>query len=415
MKKIIFVIFFLLLVICNKSLASTSLVGVALDNYNVSSSYFSEHTAADCGASEFGQYVQIYHDEQQSLTTITGSADPSSGILSTTRCDRTISSRDYTVYWNGPAICDPPHTFSTSDDTGLRCVNYIPYLEIWSGSNGCTHSADEIHRCYGACGAPNPHGSRVSNSESSLTFKLICQSIGMGMLLHIKAHSSVTVTNQVASGNNFLLNGYSPTVASETRSSGPGFCDYYSWAGYLEWVIPINIQCGESITLTPSIANGSVRAAIHSVRAIPRTCLDGQTMPCYAGPAGTQNIGVCRGGMKTCINGQWDTTCTGEVLPQAEICDGLDNNCNGTSDEGFECKAGDTRACYDGLSGTAGVGICRSGTQACNNCQWDATCQGQVLPQQERCDGKDDNCNNKVDEGCDPCLDESGKATAGKP
>lgn len=59
-------------------------------------------------------------------------------------------------------------------------------------------------------------------------------------------------------------------------------------------------------------------------------CTDGQTRPCYTGPSGTENVGACKDGTQTCTNGQWPTTCTGQVLPGTEnCCDNLDHNCNG--------------------------------------------------------------------------------------
>jgi RHS repeat-associated protein len=66
-------------------------------------------------------------------------------------------------------------------------------------------------------------------------------------------------------------------------------------------------------------------------------CTDGQTEPCaYTGSAGTENIGICRAGAKTCVDGQW-SACEGEVLPAAsEACDGADDNCNGETDEGCD-------------------------------------------------------------------------------
>ncbi|MBI5609471.1 MAG: hypothetical protein HY902_11385 [Deltaproteobacteria bacterium] len=62
------------------------------------------------------------------------------------------------------------------------------------------------------------------------------------------------------------------------------------------------------------------------------------TSPCYTGKDGTQGVGTCKGGNYACASGQIDKTkCIGEVTPAAnEACDGLDDNCNGQTDEG--CK-----------------------------------------------------------------------------
>src|SRR6185369_7947658 len=50
------------------------------------------------------------------------------------------------------------------------------------------------------------------------------------------------------------------------------------------------------------------------------------------------------------------------------------------------CDAGDTRACYDGPSGTDGTGLCKAGTQACSahRTGFDA-CLEQVLPAPDDC------------------------------
>ena len=65
----------------------------------------------------------------------------------------------------------------------------------------------------------------------------------------------------------------------------------------------------------------------------------GQKHPCYDGnPANTKDVGPCKGGVATCDEAGKLGACVDQVLPKAEACDGIDNNCNGSKDEG--CKAG---------------------------------------------------------------------------
>ncbi len=118
---------------------------------------------------------------------------------------------------------------------------------------------------------------------------------------------------------------------------------------------------------------------------------EGLTRSCYGGPSGTAGVGACTAGTETCAAGSWGT-CTGEVRPATEVCDNVDNNCNGSTDEAL------TRACYTGAAGTSGVGVCRPGTQTCSAGSWGSTCPGQVIPTTELCNALDDNCNGTVDD-----------------
>ena len=67
---------------------------------------------------------------------------------------------------------------------------------------------------------------------------------------------------------------------------------------------------------------------------------NGLARACYSGPAGTVGVGMCRSGTEVCVAGAW-SVCTGEVPPRGELCDGLDNNCNGVADESLTQRCGD--------------------------------------------------------------------------
>ncbi len=51
---------------------------------------------------------------------------------------------------------------------------------------------------------------------------------------------------------------------------------------------------------------------------------------------GLSGKGACEFGTKTCVDGAWGE-CIGAIGPTEEVCDGLDNNCDGTVDESNVC------------------------------------------------------------------------------
>ena len=121
---------------------------------------------------------------------------------------------------------------------------------------------------------------------------------------------------------------------------------------------------------------------------------------CGCLPSCGSNVGTCQPGLEECLNGV--LSCVGQVGPQTEICDGLDNNCNGIVDDvpPVACISGTNTGCTpNGSGGFNCQGICRPGTRTCGACN-------DVGPGPEiACNGLDDNCNGQVDEPAgQPCY-----------
>jgi len=197
-------------------------------------------------------------------------------------------------------------------------------------------------------------------------------------------------------------------------------------------------------------------------------CTDGESVPCYPGDEATVGVGRCRSGFRICRDGALgpcedsrtpiselcngtdddcdgttdegvlnacgrcgdldvescdlrDNDCDGQVdegvrndcggcgLEPDEFCDGLDNDCDGRIDEECQCLESVRESCYTGPAGTKGVASCRAGYWVCSEGRR-ASCIGQILPGQEQCNSVDDDCDGLVDEGQTNACGECGAA-----
>jgi hypothetical protein len=122
-------------------------------------------------------------------------------------------------------------------------------------------------------------------------------------------------------------------------------------------------------------------------------------------PRCTLYRGVCQDARKTCGGSAGWLDCQvsdyGTDYEETEtICaDDLDNDCDGPINEGCTCIVGQQQNCSGPESG-----ICLPGTQACDlvdgNPEWVDSCDGSQGPEPETCNALDDDCDSVTDEGC---------------
>jgi len=126
-------------------------------------------------------------------------------------------------------------------------------------------------------------------------------------------------------------------------------------------------------------------------------CTNGTTQPCFLGPPGTEGVGACVAGTQTCSGtefARWGA-CEGAVGPLPEICNGVDDDCDGEVDERY---ATGSNAC--GFCNPAE--ICDGSDNDCDGFVDEGVANrcGDCAPEPiEVCNGSDDDCDGIVDEG----------------
>ncbi|MFT3927729.1 MAG: MopE-related protein [Myxococcales bacterium] len=111
----------------------------------------------------------------------------------------------------------------------------------------------------------------------------------------------------------------------------------------------------------------------------------------YVPSATACGIGACSAnGTKSCVAGSEHDSCTpGTPAPSDATCNGLDDDCNGTSDEDYLLTA---TACGVGVCSASGTLSCTAGSEH-NSCT-----PGTPASSDATCNGLDDDCNGTSDE-----------------
>jgi hypothetical protein len=270
-----------------------------------------------------------------------------------------------------------------SCDTGLDGVCKAGKTQCQGGSSTCVQqvqSSNEVcdnkdNNCNGTIDEGNPGGGGACTDLGAIgECKKGMYTCTSGSVLCVAGSPQTETCDGLDNDCNGVVDNGNPGGDVTCVSGKPGICS----AG--------KTACtGGAIVCNADIQPGTVQ----------ETC-NGKDDDCNGtvddGAASGQNCdtglkGVCQAGKTNCQGGS--STCVQQVSASAEVCDGKDNNCNGTVDEGNPGGGGPCTA-------FAAVGECRKGTFVCSG--------GSLIcvagsPQAETCDGLDNNCDGVVDNG----------------
>ncbi len=238
--------------------------------------------------------------------------------------------------------------------------------------NDCDGTADDGDPGSGAtCSSTNP-GICTPGVEHCVAGAIQC-------VPDVTPGSQIEICDGLDNDCNGAVDNGDPGGGAACSSSAAGVCT------------PGTQHCvGGTVQCVPDIAPGSQPEACNGLDDdCDGTVDDGD--PGSGAACASTNPGVCGPGVEHCVAGA--LTCVSNIAPgaQPEVCDGLDNDCDGGADEG---DPGAGAACS-----SSSPGVCGPGTRHC--VAGALTCVPNITPgsQPEICDGLDNDCDASTDEG----------------
>jgi len=272
----------------------------------------------------------------------------------------------------GQETCDP-------DNGWVGCTVSAPEAEVCDGvDNDCNGAVDDVPGRGAVCQRENVHGSCDGVMDCAA---------GSAELTCVGREPAAETCNYVDDDCDGHTDDTWEADLFQSCSDGLGACQRF---GYTQCKADgSGTQCSategaESAEICDNIDNDCDGFTDEEA------AFAGKGEPCTAG------LGVCQvTGVRVCKADGTGLTCS--VTPPApggsDPCDGLDNDCNGVIDDAWADELGDLCS--------AGVGACKAfGNYVCNAGGTDVTCNavvGQIAP--EVCDLVDNNCNGVVDDG----------------
>ncbi len=278
---------------------------------------------------------------------------------------------------NGTARCDPaqepprcvvdtcaPGYFPVQGSaclpaTGTGCMPCLSDADCDFASNRCA-ALDKGNGCVLDCGPQNPYGTPEGQCEPGYT----CQPDDTGAHCYPTSGSCTCMPqNQGEDRLCMRQNEFGRCLGSEVCDPAAG------WVG---------CSAAEPAPEVCNDADDDCNGLIDDVAGLGGEC--SRAVP---------GVGTCVG-LWQCGAGQPEPICSA-AEPQAETCNGRDDDCDGTTDEAFPQL---------GSACTVGQGACaRQGVYVCAGNGLAARCNATAgTPQPELCNNLDDNCDGDVDE-----------------